>query len=170
MMSDCKTTEITVEKTTVITECDLQVKESQLHGQGVFVLRPITQGERIIEYKGEHITWEEADERHPNNAEDPYHTFYFQLECGDVIDGAVGGNISRWINHSCNPNTEAYEEDGGRVFIYAIHDIAVGEELTFNYRLVLDEALTPEIQACYRCACGGADCQGTMLSLTEEEV
>ncbi|MGL4667066.1 MAG: SET domain-containing protein [Saezia sp.] len=152
-----------------ITENLLEVKHSSVHGKGLFALRAIPKGEKIIEYEGEHISWEEADDRHPHNPDDPYHTFYFQLESSFVIDGGVNGNESRWMNHSCDPNTEAYEEDDERVFIYAIKDIAAGEEVTYNYRLVLDEAYTPELEACYQCRCGSKNCRGTMLGLKEED-
>ena len=50
---------------------------------------------------------------------DPYHTFFFSLDNGDVIDAAIGGNESRWINHSCDPNCETNEEDD-RIFVYAL--------------------------------------------------
>jgi len=166
-MPDHKITDFTVEKQTNIAENILQVKHSNVHGTGLFALEFIPKDTKIIEYEGEHIGWEEADERHPHNSNDPYHTFYFQLESGSVIDGGVGGNESRWINHSCDPNTEAYEEEGERVFIYAIKDIAAGEEVTYNYRLVLDEDYTPELQACYKCCCGSKNCCGTMLGPKE---
>src|SRR5206468_422343 len=67
----------------------IQVRRSGVHGKGVFALRDIAEGEVIIEYVGEIISWKEADRRHPTNPEDPNHTFYFSIGDGKkVIDAA----------------------------------------------------------------------------------
>lgn len=146
----------------------IQVRRSGVHGKGVFALTPIKKGEKIIEYKGEIITWEEADERHPHDPNDPFHTFFFQLEDGLlVIDGGVKGNSARWINHSCDPNTQT-EEENGRVFIYALRNIKSGEEITYDYHLVLDEELTDELKESYACRCGSKKCRKTMLNTDEK--
>ncbi len=144
----------------------IQVRRSPVHGRGVFALRPIAAGERIIEYTGERIGWEEAQRRHPHDATQPNHTFYFHIEGGEVIDALHGGNSARFINHSCAPNCEAVEE-AGRIFIYALHPIAAGEELSFDYGLVVDEPLTEELKADYACCCGAPECRGTMLALPD---
>ncbi len=141
----------------------LQVRRSGVHGKGVFALQGIAAGERLIEYTGEVISWEEALRRHPHDPAQPNHTFYFHIDDGRVIDGNVDGNASRWINHSCEPNCEADEEDG-RVFIRALRDIAPGEELNFDYGLVIDERHTAKLKAEYACWCGAARCRGTMLA------
>lgn len=145
------------------------VQRSPLHGNGVFAARDIPAGTRIIEYTGTLITPEEADEKHPANPDDPFHTFYFSLSCGKVIDGAQNGNDARWINHSCDPNCETEEnEDGTRVFVNALRDIAKGEELFYDYGLILDEEITDTLKNQYRCLCGSDNCRGTMLALPEE--
>lgn len=141
----------------------IEVRRSGVHGQGVFALVNIAQGERIIEYVGEVISWDEAQRRHPHDPNDPNHTFYFHVDEEHVIDALYGGNDSRWINHSCNPNCEA-DEEGGRIFIQALRDIAAGEELNYDYGLVIDEPLTPELTADYPCWCGSVQCRGTLLS------
>lgn len=142
----------------------IQVRRSGVHGKGVFALAPIAKGEFIIEYKGEIINWDEALRRHPHDPSQPNHTFYFHLEGGDVIDGAVDGNAARWINHACEPNCEAEEdEDNRRIRIHALRNIKPGEELFFDYRLVIDARLTPKLKAEYACLCGSKKCRGTML-------
>jgi SET domain-containing protein len=141
----------------------IQVRRSGVHGKGVYAVANIAAGERLIEYTGEVISWEEALTRHPHDPTDPNHTFYFHISTEQVIDAKVGGNSSRWINHSCNPNCEATQE-GSRVFIDALHDIAAGEELFYNYGLVIDERLTPALKAQYPCWCGHATCTGTLLA------
>lgn len=141
----------------------VQVRDSPIHGKGVFARRPIRAGQRILEYKGERIDWDEALRRHPRDPAQPFHTFYFSLDDGTVIDGGVGGNRARWINHSCAPNCEA-QQIGDRVFIYALQDIAPGEELSFDYRLELDARYTPKVKRDYACRCGAPNCRGTLLA------
>jgi hypothetical protein len=141
----------------------IQVRRSGVHGKGVFALQPIEPGETLIEYTGEVISWAEALDRHPHDASQPDHTFYFQLDNGaQVIDALYGGNAARWINHACEPNCEADETDG-RVFIKALRPIAPGEELFYDYRLSIDERLTPSLKKRFECRCGAADCRGTLL-------
>ncbi len=141
-----------------------QVRRSGVHGKGVFALRDIEPGETLIEYVGEIISWDEAQDRHPHDPSDPNHTFYFHVDQGHVIDAAHGGNSSRWINHSCDPNCEAEEQDDGRVFIKALRPIAAGEELFYDYGLMVDEPYTKKLKAEYACRGGAPDCRGTMLA------
>lgn len=141
----------------------IQVRRSGVHGKGVFALVDIPRGERIIEYTGELISWDEAQRRHPHDPQDPNHTFYFHIDDEHVIDALYGGNAARWINHSCAPNCEA-DEDEGRIFIKSRRKIKAGEELNYDYGLVIDEPLTPELKADYPCWCGSKACRGTLLS------
>ncbi|GLU35190.1 SET domain-containing protein-lysine N-methyltransferase [Trinickia caryophylli] len=141
----------------------LVVRRSGVHGKGVFAVAPIKADERLLEYKGERISWREAERRHPHNPDEPNHTFYFALEDGRVIDGNVDGNSARWINHSCAPNCEAEEVDG-RVFIRALRDIGAEEELFYDYGLVIDARQTKKLKKEYACRCGARKCRGTMLA------
>ena len=120
-------------------------------------------GDVILEYLGEIITWEQAQARHPHNPADPQHTFFFHVDTSRVIDAAVGGNPARWINHSCAGNCEA-EEQGGRIFIKALRDIAAGEELHYDYGLIIDQRYTARLKAQYPCWCGADNCRGTLLA------
>ena len=88
------------------------MRRSDVHGNGVFAVQDLAEGETLIEYKGEIISWKEALRRHPHDPAQPNHTFYFHIDDGRVIDGNVKGNDARWINHSCEPNCEADEVDG----------------------------------------------------------
>ena len=115
-------------------------------------------GEVILEYLGEIITWEQAQARHPHNPADPQHTFFFHVDASRVIDAAVGGNAARWINHSCDGNCEA-EEQGGRIFIKALRDIAAGD-----YGLIIEQRYTARLKAQYPCWCGAGNCRGTLLA------
>ncbi len=102
-------------------------------------------------------------ENAPNDESNP-HTFNFGLESGEVINPEIGGNEARWINHCCDPNCEAIEEDD-RIFIYALRDIEAGQELFYDYAMEIDEPITNKLKNEFRCHCGAARCRGTMLSL-----
>jgi hypothetical protein len=141
----------------------IQVRLSGVHGKGVFAVAPLKRDDFIIEYKGEVITWKEALRRHPHDPKDPDHTFYFHLDELHVIDAKYGGNAARWINHACQPNCEADEVDG-RIFIKALRTIKPGEELFYDYGLVLDERQTAKVKKQFECRCGTRKCRGTMLA------
>ena len=131
--------------------------------------RAAREGERIIEYKGERISWKEALRRHPHNPDEPNHTFYFALENGKVIDGKVDGNSARYINHSCAPNCEA-EEKEGRVFIHALREIEEDEELFYDYGLVIDGRITKKLKKEYECRCGAQEVPRHDAGTEEEKV
>jgi SET domain-containing protein len=137
----------------------VEVRKSNVHGRGVYAVQFIPQGTRIIEYTGQRVSWEAA----PNDENDP-HTFNFGLDNGQVINPEIGGNDARWINHSCDANCEAMEEDD-RIFIDAMCDIQPGEELFYDYALEIDEPITEESKKKYACHCGSSKCRGTMLDL-----
>lgn len=141
----------------------VEVLDSRIHGKGVFARKRIRKGERIIEYVGRKLPEAEADELYGDYNEPDGIVLLFTLENGMVIDGAVGGNDARYINHSCKPNCEAVIEDD-RVFIEAISDIRKGEELTYDYCLTIDPEDTEEDIVRYRCLCGTSVCRGTMLN------
>lgn len=141
----------------------IAVRHSPVHGNGVFSTRKIAAGSCIVEYKGERITARQAEKRSGADPENPFHTFFFSLEGGRLIDGAANGNDARWINHCCAPNCEAREEDG-RIFIYALRDIRRGEELNYDYGLVIGERHTQAVKRAYGCLCGAQTCRQTMLA------
>lgn len=143
----------------------IAVRKSPIHGKGVFALRRIRKGERIIEYKGKVISEKEADARYPDLDETkPYHTFLFLVDGAKVIDANRQGNSARWINHSCSPNCESSEDEDGRVFIEARRDIEPGEELSYDYNIVVDGGYNAKNRRRFFCACGAKRCRGTMLA------
>jgi SET domain-containing protein len=149
---------IVTQATTSIT-----VRHSTVHGNGVFATRKIPADTCVIEYQGDRITARQAAARKSADPDNPFHTFFFSLENGRLIDGASNGNDARWINHSCEPNCEAREEDG-RIFIYTLRDIRRGEELNYDYGLIISERHTPTVKKSYACYCGAATCRHTMLA------
>lgn len=142
---------------------NLILRNSRIHGRGVFARTRIRRGTRLLEYTGERISAEEANERYGDDDEStPHHTFLFAVDDHVVIDGAFGGSMARYINHSCNPNCEAVVEDG-RVFIEAIRTIAPGDELCYDYNFILEEPHTAKTKKRYPCICGSRKCRGTIL-------
>ena len=139
------------------------VRNSGIHGRGVIATERIPKGTRLIEYTGEIVTWKVADRRYADDGSNGYHTFLFDIDGKRVIDAGVGGNASRWINHSCAPNCQAVGE-GDRVFIDSLRTIKPGEELVYDYGFVFEERHTPALKGCYRCLCGAKSCRGTMLA------
>lgn len=140
-----------------------EVRQSPIHGSGVFALREIAAGDRIVEYTGEIIDWSVAEQRY-EAAGTAGHTFFFDKGDGTVIDGGAGGSEARFVNHSCDPNCEPYDEDG-RVVFYAMRTIRPGEELSIDYKLQVDDPGAAETRALYACACGAATCRGVMLEV-----
>jgi SET domain-containing protein len=140
--------------------CD--VRGSEIHGRGVYATRFIPKGKRIIEYVGEVIAKKESDRRGIAQHEKSQKTgeaavYIFTLSKNYDIDGNVPWNTARLINHSCEPNCEAYVE-GRKIFIYSTRDIQDGEELGFDYGFDVD---------CYEdhpCLCGSKECIGYIVS------
>ncbi len=142
---------------------------SPIHGNGVFADELIRKGDRVVRYKGEVRSHSQVDEAY-GDIDENGHTFLFTLNDDYVIDANVDGNVARWINHSCAPNCEAVLEESAKgkprkdkVFIEAIRDIQPGEELTYNYGIVLAERHTAKMKKIWGCKCGSKKCTGTML-------
>jgi len=138
------------------------VRDSSVHGRGVFATRRIEKGERIIEYLGERVSHEEADRRYELKEDNDSHTFLFIVDSKTVIDAGVDGNDARFFNHSCNPNCESVVEKR-RVYIEAIRAIEPGEEMTYDYQIYKEEGDPENIDEVFACRCGFANCRGTML-------
>ncbi len=158
-----KTTEPVLRTASVPQHPSIEVRASGVHGKGVFATAAIPKATTLIEYVGELLTWAKAQKRHPHDPNDPNHTFFFHIDDKHVIDAAVGGNDARWINHACDPNCEADEVEG-RVFIKTLRKLKAGEELNYDYGLVIEGRLTKKLKAEYQCLCGAKKCRGTMLA------
>jgi uncharacterized protein len=141
-----------------------ELRTSSIAGVGAFATRPIKKGARVIEYTGERISNAEADRRYDEEKMSNHHTFLFTLNRRTVVDAAVGGNEARFINHSCAPNCEAVIEDGRRIYIEALRDIPVGEELVYDYQYERLDDHTTNDERFYSCRCGAPGCRGTILA------
>ena len=105
-------------------------------GQGLFAQCNIKKGEFILEYTGKKIPTAVADAMETSR-------YLFEIDEEWTIDGSPRSNTARYINHSCNPNTEAEIVDG-HIMITAVQNIKKGEELTIDYDTeYFDEFIRP---------------------------
>ena len=146
------------------------VRHSPIHGRGVFANRAIAAGERIVEYRGRRVPTAEAARTDAGRTASG-HTYTFALNDEWVIDGSVDGNCARWINHACEPNCEAVIDvdiDGDprrdRVWIQALRRIRKGEELGFDYDILLAVPHSTRLRRLWACHCGARGCRGTLLA------
>ena len=142
----------------------IEVRHSPVHGYGVFALRRIRKGTTVVEYLGDRITHEEADERYEDKDEKDNHTFLFTVNSKIVIDAGRNGNEARFINHGCEPNCESGIM-AKRVFIDAIRTIQPGEELVYDYQITRDPDDPDDVDEIFACRCGAPACRGSMLEL-----
>ena len=139
-----------------------EVRNSPIHGAGVYASRDIPEGTRIVEYVGERIDKEESERRALRQMEHAEQTgdaavYIFTLSKKWDVDGNVPWNTARLLNHSCDPNCETWIEEK-RIFVYSLRDIREGEELTFDYGFDIE---------CYEdhpCLCGSESCVGYIVS------
>jgi SET domain-containing protein len=150
--------------TAAATSDAVEVRRSSIQGRGVFALRDIAEGERIIEYTGERISHDEATSRYDDEAVKRHHTFLFTVDDDICIDGSHGGNEARFINHSCEPNAYALVQKK-RIFIRALRAIEAGEEVVYDYWYSTDPGYTDEdLRRLYPCRCGTESCRGTLAA------
>jgi uncharacterized protein len=138
----------------------VEVRHSLVHGHGVFATRVIPAGLVIGRYTGRRYGPSQVQEHDWDHAV----THVFGLSDGSVIDGADGGNATRYINHSCAPNCVAYEieSDNGEltVEIEALCRIPRGGELFLDYGLDVGDNSPGD----YPCCCGVLHCRGTLAA------
>ena len=120
-------------------------------GLGLKTLRDFKKDQTILEYVGEKITSDEADQRGGR--------YLFELNDKYTIDGSGRDNLARYINHSCKPNAEAeLNAAETRVFIKAKRNIKAGEEVTISYgNSYFNEYIKPYGCLCESCQTKKAD-------------
>lgn len=143
----------------------IEVRPSPVQGQGVHALRRLLPGSCIGVYEGRRYSAEAflaADWRlRPAGV-----TYLFGLTDGTTIDGAEGGNATRFLNHACEPNCLAQDVVDAHgtltLQVLTMRTIFPGEELFLDYALIIDERETPTDYPC-RCALPG--CRGTLAAV-----
>ena len=139
------------------------IRNSRVHGRGVFASQDIPKGTKIIEYVGLKVTKKQAEdiaEKQLHKAKGKKkigHVYLFELNSKYDIDGNVSYNPARFINHSCEPN--CYTENIlGHIWIISKKHIKKGDELTYDYGYDLDAAKD------HPCLCGAPSCPGFIVS------
>ena len=131
-------------------------------GWGLRALAPIEKGQFVVEYVGDLIDDEEHRRRVEEAKENGESNFYFlSLDGGRIVDAGPKGNLSRFMNHSCNPScvTQKWLVNGDlRVGLFALRNIVAGEELTFNYNC--NESNEDHLMDKQPCRCGALGCRG----------
>lgn len=135
-----------------------EVRRSGIHGRGLFAKKNILKATYIIEYIGERVDKDESNERGWAQMDLAKETgdaavYIFTLDDDWDIDGNVPENAARLMNHSCDPNCEAFIEDD-TIWIAALRDIPKDEELFFNYGFDLENYKD------HPCRCGAKNCAG----------
>ena len=105
------------------TKYSVKVKRSAA-GLGLFAEEDIPKGKFIIEYWGDLMKDEDAQEIGGN--------YLFAIGNGKTVVGTKRENTARYINHSCRPNCEI-KTVGNRVYVYSCRNIKAGEELNYDY-------------------------------------
>jgi len=135
-----------------------RVFRTEKKGCGITAELLIPPGEFIMEYVGEVIDSEEFERRQHLYSKDRNRHYYFMALRGEaVIDATSKGNISRYINHSCDPNaeTQKWTVNGElRIGFFSVKPIQPGEEITFDYQYL---RYGRDAQRCY---CEAANCRG----------
>ncbi|MCY1237507.1 SET domain protein [compost metagenome] len=142
----------------------IRVGPSGVHGLGAFATRDLPAEAFLGLYEGRRYTKQEV----ASKLWDDQLTYLFTLTTGETIDGAKGGNATRHLNHSCEPNCEAveeYDEAGEMVLRFqTMEAVEAGDELFIDYSLTADDGSPPSK---YPCHCGSPGCRGTMLAPVE---
>jgi SET domain-containing protein len=135
----------------------LTIKKSNIFGKGCFALAHFPARKKIESYTGELIRGERKIEARLRRLERAAKAIkIIRINDDTAVDGAVGGNETAFINHSCDPNAFMRIVPGDKVAIFARRDIQPGEELTINYR----DPYHPEV-----CRCGAANCRSNRREL-----
>jgi SET domain-containing protein len=109
-------------------------RRSAVHGFGVFAAERIPRNRRIIDYAGELVRNDESEEREERYLADGC-IWVFRVNRNWSRDANVGGNVARFINHSCTPNCW-FEVVDTTIWIRARREIRKGEELTYDYSII----------------------------------
>ena len=139
------------------------IKNSKLHGKGLFAKENIKAGTNVIEYVGEKITKAQSDKiaeiqlKKAEKNKDEGQVYIFTLNDKYDINGNVPYNKARLMNHSCDPNCEVTGA-GLKVWVHAIKDICKGEEFSYDYGFSFDEDFKN-----YPCHCKSKNCCGYIV-------
>ncbi|RCH96315.1 histone methyltransferase set1, partial [Rhizopus stolonifer] len=136
----------------------LRFAKSPIHDWGLYAEEHIDANDMVIEYVGEMIRQQVAEEREKKYERCGIGSSYlFRVDDDTVIDATKCGNVARFINHCCAPNCSAKiitVDKQKKIVIYANRDIEPGEEITYDYKFPIEADKIP-------CLCGSKYCKGT---------
>ena len=130
--------------------------KSAIHGWGLFAREPMDAGTLVVEYKGDRVRNALSDKLEQYYEETNQDCYLLKVDEQWVVDATVSGNLARFTNHSCTPNMfiKVLKVDGEYRIIFVLRKrIAVGTELTYDYRFDTEESRVP-------CYCGASACRG----------
>lgn len=129
------------------TDC-LEIRPAGVKGRGVFALRPIPAGTRVLPIAGRVLPSDQLTDD------------LLAMQIGpDLWLCSDGSSLDDRINHSCDPNLGFLHGDP---VLYALRDVAAGEEVTWDYSTSIAEAGWS-----LACACESANCRGVVRPWTE---
>src|SRR5436309_1551016 len=126
----------------------LEIRQTPDMGRGVFATEAIPQGTCLVKCAGWLATSAELDDR------------WLAMQVGsDLWLCSAGDCLDECINHSCDPNAGFV---AGKPVLYALRDIAVGEQIAWDYSTSIAEAGWK-----LECSCGSAKCRQIVRSWCE---
>ncbi|KAF3480164.1 histone-lysine N-methyltransferase Clr4 [Arthroderma uncinatum] len=163
-------------------QIELEVFETPNRGFGIRCTKPILKGQFIDTYVGELIKESTSDKREDAFDADKHASYLFSLDLYKddghgpknekfyVVDGRKFGSITRFMNHSCNPNCKMFpaaQSDSRQIYeiaFFAIRDIPAGTELTFDYLggKKRELGLRKADPSATKCLCGERKCRGLL--------
>lgn len=145
-----------------------EIFKTENKGLGLQAAEAIDSGQFIIEYGGEKIDSQEFLKRREQYSKRGLKHFYFmKISTNNIIDPTIRGNIAKFINHSCDPNTETQKlavNDKDRIGFFAKRKISTGEEITYDYQYKRYGG-----QHAQKCLCQSSNCSGWLGGKPETE-
>lgn len=138
------------------------IKNSKIHGKGIYAKKDIKKGIKIIEYVGEIVTKDEGNKRAANQYKlarknkNLGSVYVFELNNKYDLDGNVSWNPAKYINHSCKPNCK-YKQEGLKIWIVSKKNIKKDEEISYDYGYDLEDYKNN------KCLCGSKNCIGYIV-------
>eukprot|EP00375_Theileria_parva_P001767 XP_764442.1 hypothetical protein [Theileria parva strain Muguga] len=125
-------------------ESRLDVKPSVIHGLGLFATESIPAGEPVVEYVGElirDVVGDQREELYSEGQGGDGSCYMFRLDDQYIVDATRKGNMSRFINHSCDPNCLCRiitcENGMKHIVVFAKSELSPGDEVTYDYQVII---------------------------------
>lgn len=135
-----------------------EVRNSPIHGKGLFAVTDIPAHTKLVKYTGELISREEEERREVEN--DKIHlTHILRLNDHESLDARDDNGDGKWVNHSCDPNAD-YFITGHDAWLITTRAVKKGEEITFDYAFPMDTQRE-------MCRCNSPKCRGIINKVSK---